>query len=172
MAVKDSTIQTEVGRERGGEVLFIDDGGKLKLYDDDWYGGELKNFFTSLTASAKVYYSVTLSAMASSRSQVSAGNGVIVIYLDTGYSLLSLGIPDASKGMIFTIDGSAMAGDANIIMHVSQATSWGVSLQGMRGSDLSSINLSAGAYVKMACNTDDVWCIVDIEASATERPSS
>ena len=81
----------------------------------------------------------------------------------TGQSLCSMYLPIASEGMLLILNGYNLVGDANIF--VSLAT--GAALQRPSGSAISSINMSALAYVKMICTADGTWSILEHNASAT-----
>jgi phage-related minor tail protein len=80
----------------------------------------------------------------------------------------SILIASASKGMTLQIVGEFMSGNANISIITDPAVGLVVNV---RGSDLSSLELSEAGYVDMICTTDGTWSIVGLH-NVIERPSS
>jgi len=86
----------------------------------------------------------------------------------TGQSLCSMYLPVPSEGMMLTLNGLNLAGDANVFVSLAPGTA----LKRPSGSAISSINMSALAFVKMICTTDGTWSIVEHNASATVQVAS
>jgi hypothetical protein len=167
MAEVSNKYQSKVGREQGGNRFYMKEDGEFKFFDTDRTGKELRNFFGSFFTTIHIGASGT---GISGTLTLANYYGVYQFSLATGLSLASCNLPSAHLGAILVLDGASMVGDANLIADASYVA--GISLVGKDGVDLSSLNLSALAYVKLACASEGVWSVVEANANVTPRAAA
>lgn len=94
--------------------------------------------------------------------------GIHIYSMATTLSLGSILIASASKGMTLYIDGVYLVGDANLSVITDSTVGLVVNA---RGSDLSSLEMSAAGFVELICTADGTWSIIG-QNNVIERPSS
>lgn len=188
-------INQAVYRKQGGDELVVANGGQETIESGGKQvvesGGEIEvqsggifdlqsgsNFILSgttfnakellLAAISPITVTQHASADISSGSVLTPAYGVHVFSAATGMSKASMLIPAASKGAVIYLDGAYLVGDANISALTASATGKVVNT---RGSDLSSFELSAANFVKLACTIDGTWTVVE-QKNITEHASS
>lgn len=152
-----------VGKEQGGDNFFAKSGGGFYFADTKILADELLLAFLSpLTVTQHA------SADISGGAVLSPAYGIHVLSAATGMSDGQATTPVASKGATLYLNGTYLVGDANVSMLTVSTTGLVVNA---RGSDLSSFEMSAANYVKLACLVDGTWQVVE-ENNYTEHASS
>ena len=171
MAKDVTTYQSKVGRIQGGDEFYMKEGGTFQLEDgSDFEFGSTTLDARELELQFLDLFTVTQHASAdiSSGSVLSPAYGVHVFSAATGMSKASVTLPTASKGATLYLDGAYLVTDGNISVLTDSTVGLIVNV---RGSDLSSFELSAANYVKMICATDGTWSVIE-ENNFTEHASS
>lgn len=154
---KDTTYNNqEIGTYQGAATMFFDDAVMTSR--------QIRNMLRSLLTVTDQ----PISGSVLENSLFSPAYGYHYYSAPTGQSLCSMYLPIASEGAILVLNGLNLTTDANVF--VSLVT--GAALQRPSGSSISSINMSAGAYVVMICTSDGTWSIVEHTASATVQVAS
>jgi hypothetical protein len=180
MAEADSSYQEDTGHLRQGGGFYNKRYGISKFFDVDFTGQYLRNLFESFQAVPVNFTSVTMSNLNSRVTSLGTivaatsngvPGGVWHFSLATGNSLWSMSFPLVSghSGTRLVLRGDACIADANIFVSIDTT---GGSIAGMGGSDLSSMNLSAGFYVELVSRGGSTWAIVDRNESCTEQASA
>lgn len=181
MAEQGQDYITKVGMDQGADVLFVREDGQLKFFDIDFSGLFMRNYIASSTMKGVEFTSVVLSNLNSQVASVgtivaalsnSIPGGAWNFDLATTNSLFSMSCPIASgySGCILKLLGHSVIGDANVILLAGSVA--GASLTGLGGTDLSSLNLSAGFFVEMHATGNSEWTIINRNGSATEQASA
>jgi hypothetical protein len=150
----------EVEIQSGG-ILDLQAGATFTLASTGTTPDELEKAFLS-PITVTQYGSVSITGT------LSPAYGHHVFSAATGFSLGSMTIPAASKGAVLYLNGAYLVGDGNISWLTVSATGLVVNF---RGSDLSSLEMSATNYVKLACTVDGTWNVIEVN-NITQRPSS
>jgi len=155
----------------GGDKLVIESGGRIDFQS----GGEFYAVDTTILAQqlklaflSPITVTQHASADISNGSVLSPAYGYHVLSAATGMSKASALIPAASKGAILYLDGAYLVGDANISCLTDSTVGKVVNV---RGSDISSLELSAANYVQMVCMADGTWSVIG-QNNYTEHVSS
>lgn len=173
-------VETDTITAISGGIIEIQTGGTIQVQAGGVLDTQLGSFFklngTNIEAEKLLNqyiggYTITQHASAdiSSGSALTPAYGVHVLSAATGMSKASAAMPIPSAGGVLYIDGGRLVGDANI--SVIGDSAGGVLMVNDRGSDLSSFEMSAGNFVKLACVTDGTWAVVE-QSNFTEHASS
>lgn len=168
------TYQAAVGRGQGGTTLFITSGGFFDVGDvaggaDGTQIDGRKLQLVLLSPVTKTSIVITSAPM--TVSVISPEYGYIFITASVTYNSASLKLPAASAGAMLLINAAGVQSDMQIVAS-------GVSLVGIRNSDLSRLsftNASANsAWVQLNCFTDGEWAVVcySNRTGVGESPSS
>ena len=159
MARYDS-YQATAGRGQGGTTLFITSGGFFDVGDvaGGANGTQVDGRTLQLALlSPMTKTSVVLTSAPMAVSVISPAYGYIFITQSVTYNSASLKLPTASTGATLYL---VCAG----VQSTLQIVASGMSLAGIRNSDLSRIDIVNGsansAWVELNCFTDGEWSVV------------
>jgi hypothetical protein len=153
------TQQASVGREQGAQRFFCKAGGYMNFNDQDFTGAQMRmKFLSDQTITQWGPSGTTLSG-----TLLSPAYGYHALSLATGMSLASAHLPSVFEvGAVLVIDGTQMAGDANVSVI---ALSDGIALVDIGSVALSSLEISAAGVAKLVCHVADTWAVVEASAS-------
>jgi len=167
-------FQALVGRDQGASRLFVRIGGFFNVGDEatadgtDITGLQLKNMLLGqLTRTTYAIASATLAV-----SVMTPKYGLFLFSAAAGVSTCSIKLPSAEPGAVLQLNLGAIQSDFQILAGNSP------SIAGIRGSDLSRINIVNGsvnsAYLELGCYTQGEWQVVRTSnrTGVIERPSS
>lgn len=167
-------FQALVGRDQGASRLFIRIGGFFNVGDSasangtDITGLQLKNIL--LTNVTRTIYNIISTPIAAS--VITPKYGLFLFSAAAGISAFSLNLPSAEPGAVLLINAGAIQSDMQFL------AGNGPSLTGIRGSDLSRINITNGsvnsAFFELICYTQGEWQVAytSSRVGVTEGPSS
>jgi len=99
---------------------------------------------------------------------MSIGYGLWIFSAATGFSKLSIQLPEASVGATVMFDCDALVGDANLSV-LASAAGGSAGMYDRYSTELSSINISAvGGLTKLTCFVAGYWHIVEVGSGVTE----
>jgi len=156
----DSNYQTKVYMEQGGDKLVLASGGEFQFYDTDFTSDKLLNMMKSLYSFNVYYRSGAVSFF--NVSQLATNYGTHTWSGDTTMSLGSVTLPPPDSGCILWLNAHAVAGDGNVSVLISTATS----MMDMNSTLISAFELSAVGYAKLVCINEGQWAVVDADYTA------
>lgn len=166
--------QALVGRGQGASRLFVRIGGFFNVGDEasadgtDITGLQLKN--TLLAQLTRTTYAIVSAALATS--VMTPKYGLFLFSAGAGISTCSIKLPSAEPGALLMLNLGAIQSDFQILAGDSP------SIAGIRGSDLSRINIVNGsvnsAFLELCCYTQGEWQVARTSnrTGVVEQPSS
>lgn len=170
MAEISERYRANVGREQGGNLMYMKAAGLFKFFDTDYTGMYLRNFLLSrvTTWEPRVSSDGGDDQMMSTHSRFLTPYGHILFSGSTGDSLLSILLPLPSIGQYLAMNFTRMIGDANISIWAQSGGGLdNVSLIDVNGLALSSFEVSAMGKLLIVCDVDQQWSVIERNSSVT-----
>lgn len=152
-------FQAAVGRDQGANRLFIRDDGFFNIGDvrngkdgDDITGTQI--WYAMMSPHTR--HSVTMASVPETNS-ILPSFGVVYLWQSVTYNSVSMKMPSAHLGAVLIIQAGMV--QSNIVVWPS-----GMSLAGIRNSDLSTLTITNGsansAWIEFRCFVENCWAIV------------
>ena len=168
-------FDAEVGRDQGATRLFVTTDGFFNVGDvqggangTDITGSQLRNIFlTDLTR-----YNINNSAGVLSVIQIPTLYGYVYFSCTTAASQASANLPSAEKGATLILWFKGVQSNLSLLKGNA------ISIEGIRGSDLSCFNVINGsvnsAFVELICFTQGCWSVAFYSngVGIVEQPST
>jgi len=166
MAVGD-TYNTSVGKYAGAKEFFGKDDGKFHLGENFLFyaeNGSVKagNLIKSLASANSIVRRGQSGAGISGGSLIVPGYGYHFFAADTGASQGILTLPSAIPGAFLVLDFDKFSDNANAAI-----SKGALSAVDKAGLEVSSINASAGAILRLGCVNEGEWAVLESNDSVT-----
>ncbi len=167
-----------------GGAVTVESGGKIDLESGaEFYVVDSMILASRLKALLESTYTVTRHSITGTASNsklsgvstISPAYGIHLIKGSDGCSYANFNLPTAVSGATLIINMTSYAGSMGWILASTGGGNTGVSVTGIDGLPISALRFSDGVvttFVKLVCQTDATWEIVEIADSMTAELSS